>query len=97
MSKEITTTTPSEQFREKAADLMKQAADMSLHELVDEFQSLSAFIADNSTPRSGYGYDVNDAGKVAVRERQVINAAARARFGISFDTYDRPDADRDDF
>jgi hypothetical protein len=87
---ELTTTGPAEQFRAKAATIMIDAANMTLHQLVDEFQRLADIIDKNTIEGSQARYPtVNEVGQLAVREQRMINAASRARFGISFDTYDR--------
>lgn len=77
------------EFAAIAADRMKAAADMSLHELVDEFVRLNAVVSENlissdlddgsdfaPTPR------LNAIGMIADAERRVINGAARARFSL---------------
>lgn len=88
---ELTTTAPAEQFRAKAANLLILAANMSLHQLVDEFQSLTTVMDENLTDTDEGGYpQLNAIGQLAKRERNIIVGTAKARFGIFFDSYDRP-------
>lgn len=86
---DLTISNPSTTFRAKAADLMIDAAKMSLHQLVDEFQRLAEEIEKNTVQEDNGYRRLNEVGELANREQRMINAAARARFGISFDTYDR--------
>lgn len=91
MSTDLQTADFRQTFRAVAADRFHSAADMSLHELVDEFRRLSAVIEANLVKTQDGSFErttPNDAGKVAARERNIINGAARARFGLSFDVYD---------
>lgn len=86
----LTTTNPSTAFRAKAADLMTTAARMSLHELLDEFMRLTSVMEENTAEDEEGGYPrLNDTGQLAARERRMILAASRSRFGVSFDEYDR--------
>lgn len=80
---------PSTIFRSNAASLMKSAADMTLHELVDEFLSLSETIEKAAVPNDDWRKRLTDEGQVALRDRKMINAALRARFGLSLESYDR--------
>lgn len=85
-----TTPTPAQDFRSKAAGLLVQAADMSLHQLVDEFLRLSEVMEANQADEDGlHRPKLNDIGELALRQRNLINGAARARFGLSFETWDR--------
>lgn len=87
---ELTTTTPAEMFRAKAASLLTLAADMTLHQLVDEFQSLTTVMDENMTKEDDSEYaKLNETGQLAKRERSIIVGTAKARFGIFFDSYDR--------
>lgn len=91
MSNELQTTSPEEAFRAVAADRLRSAASMTLHELVDEFARLTAAIEAGKTPRAegDYGADkYSDEAKVAVEERKLVNGATRARFGFGFDLYE---------
>ena len=89
----LTTTTPAEAFRAKAADLMISGAQMSLHQLVDEYQRLTG-IMDENLREDDKGYErLNEVGELAKRERQIVLGSARSRFGITFDSYDRPSGD----
>lgn len=90
--------TPAQIFRAKASSLMTDAASMTLHQLVDEFVRLSEVVESNSKEvEDSYRKELTDVGKVAFRERQVINAAARACFGVGFNTFDRDDNDDSPF
>ncbi|KQT54595.1 hypothetical protein ASG43_03145 [Aureimonas sp. Leaf454] len=64
---------------------------MTLHELVDEYVRLCEVVEANSAvdPENTYRKALNAAGKVAYRERQMINVAARSRFGLTFEPFDR--------
>lgn len=87
----LTTTTPAEAFRAKAANLLTIAANMTLHELVDEFQSLTTVMDENMTKATDGNYQkLNEVGQLAKRERNIITGTAKARFGIFFDSFDRP-------
>jgi hypothetical protein len=87
---------PEQQFRSQAAELMVDAANMTLHQLVDEFVRLSNVIDENCTRTDdGYGVDFNDTAKLADRQRRIITTASRARFGVDFQPFDRQG--RDDF
>lgn len=90
VSNEIQTTSAASQFRSIAADRFKAVADMSLHELCDEFVRLTAIVEAGKTEDAGeYGATTyTDEANVALRERNIVNGAARARFGIGFETYD---------
>lgn len=86
----VTTTTPADAFRVKASDLLVDAANMTLHQLVDEFMRLTDVMDKNCEPAKGASYpSLNDQGELAARERRVVTAAARARFGINFEPFDR--------
>ncbi|QIG72961.1 hypothetical protein EVB98_039 [Rhizobium phage RHph_N3_2] len=86
----ITKTNPADAFRAKATGLMIECANMTLHQLVDEFQRLTDAIDANSEPaEDGYGTKLNEAGEMAARERRLVSGTARARFGISFEPWDR--------
>lgn len=88
MGTEVQTTDFRQAFRSVAASRFHSAADMSLHELVDEFQRLSGIVAANLI-KDEHGYTTtNDTGKVAARERNIILGAVRARFNLTFETYD---------
>lgn len=90
---ELTTTSPADQFRAKASALFIEASNMTLHQLVDEFQRLTTVMDENMTTDGAEGYpefNLNEAGQLAARERKVIEASSKARFGIGFDAYDRP-------
>jgi hypothetical protein len=87
----VATTNPAEAFRAVAADRFHSAADMTLHELVDEFQRLAKVIHDGTTEQDQdglYSTTRTPEAEIAVREQQIINGAARARFAISFSTHD---------
>ena len=90
--------TPSEAFRNAAADLLKDSAEMTLHELVDEYLRLTE-VMDAGVIESGEEYRTtfNDEAKLAMRKRNVINGAARARFGVGFESYDRASGGGIDF
>lgn len=89
---EITTTKPAEIFRAGAADLFKATADMSLHDLVDEYLRLTEIIEAGKVPVKDSDDwapdDYTDEAKVALRNRNIVNGAARARFGIGFEVHD---------
>lgn len=89
----LTTFNPVAAFRDVAAKRMHTAADMSLHELVDEFQRLTLIVEAGTEwdDNDGYSRSMNVSAKVAFRERSLINMAAQSRFGISFDAFDRAD------
>jgi len=91
MTNELTTTTPAETFRAKAAEAMILAANMSLHDLVDEFLRLTD-VMDASVSKneeSGY-FELSETGEIAVRDRKLIVSIARARFGLTLEPFDRP-------
>ena len=87
--KALTTTTPAEAFRAKAADLLIEGAGMTLHELVDEFQRLTTVMDENVKADDTYRR-LNEVGELAKRERLIVLGSARSRFGITFEGYDRP-------
>lgn len=89
----VVTTSPADQFRAKASGLFVEAAEMTLHQLVDEFQRLTKVMDDNIINELGEGRKFNETAELASRERRVVTSAARARFGISFDAYDRQSGD----
>lgn len=93
----IATTSPAEAFRTGASGLLHAVADMSLHDLVDEYQRLTLAIEAGKIvkdDRGGYPQTSwNDAAKLAAKQRGLVNGAAKARFGISFETHDRDDPD----
>ena len=92
---DLTTITPAETFRAKASGLMVEAANMTLHQLVDEFMRLSGVMDENCIHEddSHASYlRLNERGEVAERERKVIVAASRARFGITLEAFDRNSA-----
>lgn len=87
---ELTTTTPADAFRAKASRLMIDTAEMTLHQLVDEFARLTDVMDANSIKsEDNYRSMLNEAGELAARERRMVVGAARCRFGISFDAFDR--------
>lgn len=95
---DLTTTTPADAFRAKASNLMVETAGMTLHQLVDEFQRLTLLMDANSVKgEDGYGPTLSEDGELAARERRIVVAASRARFGISFDTYDRVSSSSSDW
>lgn len=87
---ELTTIKPADTFRAKAASRFHEAADMTLHQLCDEFVRLTAIIEDGKAEdESDFGATTyTDEASIALRERNIVNGAARARFGIGFETYD---------
>lgn len=89
----VTTSSPAEVFRATSATSMVAAANMTLHQLVDEFVRLTSVIEANTIKAidadEWSGRKLNDAGKLAMRERGIIDGAAKVRFGITFDEYDR--------
>ena len=100
MATDIQTTTPEAIFRDKAAAGFHAAADMTLHQLVDEYLRLTVLVETHTTVTTE-GYDqarsIDDEGKVALRDRMVINSAVKARFGICFAEYDRRSYSDSDF
>lgn len=87
---QLTTITPADTFRAKSSGLLVEAANMPLHGLVDEFLRLTTvmdadFVTDDENP---YG-KLGDAGELAARERKVVIAATRARFGLHLEPFDR--------
>jgi len=93
-----TTTTPADTFRATAAGALIDAAKMDLHQLVDEFQRLTAImdgaIMDGAITEDERGYrKLNDSGEVAHRQRKLVVGVTRSRFGLSLDAYDRPSSD----
>jgi hypothetical protein len=88
----VQTTTPKDTFRAKAAERLHAVADMTLHELVDEFARLTAVInAGEVTREPSEGYlptKYSDEALLAFEERKLVLGATRARFGFGFDTYD---------
>ena len=85
---ELQTTVPADRFRAVAADRLRSAADMTLHQLVDEFQRLTLMIEGNIEGGAAYA-KLNAVGELAARERSVIVGTAKARFGIAFYEHDR--------
>lgn len=87
---DVTTTDAETAFRAKASSVFHSAADKSLHELCDEYVRLSAVITDGTIVGTDEYRQIEHTpeAKVAIHERQVINAASRARFGIGFSEYD---------
>lgn len=85
----ITTTSAAEEFRAKSAAVLSASATMSLHQLVDEFQRLTDIVDAGHSEAEDGSVALSDAAKVAQRERSIIVGASKARFGISFETYDR--------
>lgn len=94
---ELSTASPAETFREGAADLLHAVADMSLHELVDDFLRLSKAIEagriESTTSGNYTPARWTAAALLAMKQRLLVNGAARARFGISFESYDREDGE----
>lgn len=90
-STELKTTSPQDEFRARASDIMIEAATLSLHGLVDEFQRLTGLMAANLEPAEddNYGPHYNHVGQVALRHRDLIRTAARARFGLDLDAFDQ--------
>lgn len=87
---QIMKTNPADAFRAKATGLMIECANMTLHQLVDEFQRLTEIIDANSEQgEDGYGTKLTETGEMASRERRLVSGTARARFGISFEAWDR--------
>ena len=88
MTNEIQTTSAEASFRAIAADRMVSAANMTLHELLDEYQRLSGIIAAERLPADPdeYGAKYSEAGKLAINVLAIVNGAARVRFGINFST-----------
>lgn len=81
-------------FREAATNKLHDAANMTLHELVDEYVRLSDVIDADSYENSEHPYVRYGAtAQLAIRNRLVILAASKARFGIMFSTYDRSSRD----
>lgn len=91
MSTAVQTATPTQTFRSIASDRLRSVADMSLHNLVDEFVRLTAVIDSGELPKAEGDYSntkYSDEAKVAIEERKLVNGATRARFGFGFDLYD---------
>jgi len=85
----LTTTTPADQFRAKAANLLVLAAGMTLHQLLDEFQRLTTVMDENvNIGINGYP-ELNKIGELASRERNIILGASKSRFGVYFESWDR--------
>lgn len=98
MGTELETPDYRAKFQKVAAQRLHEAADMTLHELVDEFLRLSKLVAANLVREtSGYQINFNDTAKLALRERNIINGAARGRFGLSLETYDSGEPGSDSF
>lgn len=95
MNTELQTTNPAEAFRAVAAERFHAAADMTLHQLCDEFLRLTKLIeagtieGDQSSESWAADEEFTDEAKIALRERNIVNGAARARFGMGFDQYDQ--------
>lgn len=85
----ITRANVADSFRGKATGLMNQASNMTLHELVDDFQRLSAVMEANISEDEMGRMIANDIAKMAGREQKMVNAAAAMRFGLTFRAYDR--------
>ena len=90
MANAVVATSPADQFRAKAADGMINSAKMSLHELVDEFQRLTQIMDDNTSQEEGRGKTFNEIAELADRDCRIVQGAARARFGITLESFDRP-------
>jgi hypothetical protein len=86
MTNEIQTTSAEATFRAVAADRMVTAANISLHDLLDEFQRLAGIIASERLPvqPDEYGTRYTDAGKLAINELAIVNGSAKVRFGVQF-------------
>lgn len=75
----------------EAANRLHQVADMTLHQLVDEFMSLTAAIKAGTTENpTTYSTSYSDDALVAIQNRNIVNGAIRARFGIEIDTFSGP-------
>lgn len=82
-------------FRKTAAPLLVASAEMTLHQLVDEFLRLTDLVSANRVSSEdedlewGGPGELTELGHIASRERQIVQGAVRARFGLSLDSYDR--------
>jgi hypothetical protein len=89
---DLTTTKPAEEFRQIAASRLIAAAEMTLHELVDEFQRLAVVIERETIKPAADDFDdsrLTPAGELASREMQIISGVTKSRFGLSLFTHDR--------
>lgn len=93
----IVAVTAESTFRAEAASTMERYAKTSLHELVDEFQTLTDGI--EATVQDGVDGRrlMSDEGQVLLRRRRLLAGSVRARFGLDLRSFDRRDAvDYDD-
>jgi len=88
---DLTLTSAAETFRANAAGHFHDAADMTLHQLVDEYQRLALIVEAGTTEKNEDGFyapELTPEAELASRQQQIINGAARARFAISFSSHD---------
>lgn len=83
MSNEIATHNALQAYRGLVAETVKEAADMTIHELVDAFQRLTKDVEKGKTLREDDRPLYNEAALLAIRLRNVYASMANARFGIS--------------
>lgn len=95
MANEIEKASAIDIYRGIVADRAKTAADMTLHQLVDEFQRLTEIIDKDRSFDDADRKVYSVAGIVAIKERHVFSSMASARFGISLAAYD--DLEYDNF
>ncbi len=82
---EVTTSNAVTTFRAQVADVFIWAAKASLYELVDEFLRMSKVILDGTIHHDDDPDTYTDDAKIAFRNRSVVLAAARGRFGLSME------------
>lgn len=88
---DVVVTEAAERAKSEAAARLHQVADMTLHQLVDEFMALTGIIKAGTTENPGtYSTSYSDDALVAIQNRNIVNGAIRARFGIEIDTFNGP-------
>jgi signal transduction histidine kinase len=70
-------------YRDGFSRHVKAAADMTLHELVDQFQRLTKVVNDNTAYDEMQRPKYNEAAILALKERKIFASVANARFGLS--------------
>lgn len=83
MKNELAKYSAIETYRTIVADRVKAAADMDIHQLLDEFVRLTGVVNANTTRDEDGRPEYSEAGFLAIKERQVFATLASARFGVS--------------
>lgn len=92
MTTDIATTNALDRYRTNFSANIKAAADMHIHDLLDNFQRLTKIIdAHETTYEKHIGRTWDEEGQLAIRERNIYASVANARFGITFNAYEPSD------